>query len=166
MVWFRNSIADSCSNLKRSRTELLASMSNATCNGRLVSAWKLRSSAGGLLSSTNLKSSCFKSVMCLPCLSVTVNTTLTSLVGTRMVRTASPEEAGSAGFCAGAAAGVLAPSGGGWVGCDWAGVVEVCAVEAGAAGVGAGDCANALAARTASASSPAVLVSLDPKVSI
>ena len=48
-------MADSCSNLNRSRTELLASMSKPTCSGRLVSAWKLRISCGGLLSSTMLK---------------------------------------------------------------------------------------------------------------
>ena len=37
MIWFRNSIAASCSNLKRSRTELLASISSPTRSGRLVS---------------------------------------------------------------------------------------------------------------------------------
>jgi len=36
IVWFRNSIADSCSNLNRSRTELLASTSNPTCKGKSV----------------------------------------------------------------------------------------------------------------------------------
>src|ERR1700757_4450722 len=73
-------MADSCSNLKRSRTELLASMSNPTCSGRLVSAWKLRICSGGLLSSTTRKSACFRSVMRRPFLSVTVKTTLTSSV--------------------------------------------------------------------------------------
>src|SRR5437867_1631715 len=59
-VWFRNSMADSCSNLKRSRTELLASTRSPTCSGRSVSLWKLRISAAGLLSSTTLKSLFFK----------------------------------------------------------------------------------------------------------
>src|ERR1700733_14460862 len=77
-------MADSCSNLKRSRTELLASISKPTCSGKFVSAWKLRISVAGLLSSTMRKSACFRSVTRLPCLSVTVNTTLTSLVPTRI----------------------------------------------------------------------------------
>ena len=43
-------MAASCSNLKRSRTELLASISNPTCKGKSVSLRKLRSSAGIRLS--------------------------------------------------------------------------------------------------------------------
>src|SRR5579863_7322509 len=79
MVWFRNSTADSCSNLKRSRTELLASISSPTSRGKLVSARKLRICSTGRLSSRTWKSVCFNSVICLPCLSVTLNTTFTSL---------------------------------------------------------------------------------------
>src|SRR5271157_836470 len=100
-------MADSCSNLNRSRTELLASISSPTCKGRLVSAWKLRISSGGLLSSITRKSLCFISVTRLPCLSVTVNTTLTSLVGTTMVRTRSSlGAAASPGFGVSSAAGL------------------------------------------------------------
>src|ERR1039458_4256042 len=57
MVWFRNSMADSCSNLNRSRTELLASISRPTWSGRLVSARKLRITSGGGRKSTRLNSS-------------------------------------------------------------------------------------------------------------
>ena len=54
-------------------------MSKPTCRGKLVSAWKLRISAAGLLSSIKWKSACFRSVTRLPVLSVTVNTTFTSI---------------------------------------------------------------------------------------
>src|ERR1700688_4930092 len=73
-------MAASCSNFKRSRTELLASISKPTCSGRFASARKLRISAAGLLSSIIRKSFWLRSMMRLPCLSVTVNTTFTSLV--------------------------------------------------------------------------------------
>ena len=42
MIWLRNSMAASCSNLKRSRIELLASISRPTRSGRLVSLRKER----------------------------------------------------------------------------------------------------------------------------
>src|ERR1035437_163427 len=83
MIWFRNSMAASCSNLKRSRTELLASMSNPTRSGRFVSLPKKRTLAG-LPSSRTLKSFCVRSFTKWPRLSVTVKTTLTSSTGFRM----------------------------------------------------------------------------------
>ena len=49
MIWLRNSMAASCSNLKRSRTELLASMSRPTRSGRLVSRLNERTLSAGLL---------------------------------------------------------------------------------------------------------------------
>ncbi len=162
MVWFRNSMADSCSNLNRSRTELLASISRPTWSGRLVSAWKLRIISGGLLSSRTRKSFCLRSVMRRPCLSVTVNTTFTSLGRTRMTATASLSAAAAAsavfcscpaavaggvlagGVCGGAAAG--GETGAADVGAAAAGAAEVCA-----AGVGAADCGVALPANSSRA---------------
>src|ERR1019366_6665114 len=81
---FRNSMAASCSNLKRSRTELLASMSNPTRSGRLVSLLKERTLSAGLASSKTLKSFCVRSFTKWPRLSVTVKTTLTSSTRFRM----------------------------------------------------------------------------------
>src|SRR5262249_21739314 len=72
------------SNLKRSRTELLASTNNPTWSGRLVSLWKLLMDAGRL-SSTTWKSSRLRSFIWRPCLSVTVKTMCTSLTFLRMV---------------------------------------------------------------------------------
>src|SRR5580658_10488030 len=88
-------MADSCSNLKRSRTELLASISKPTCSGKFASARKLRISTAGLRSSTMWKSFCFKSVTRLPCLSVTVKTTFTSLIPTLIRGTSAESVAGS-----------------------------------------------------------------------
>src|SRR5450759_285907 len=84
MIWFRNSTAASCSNLKRSRTELLASMSNPTRSGRLVCRLNERMLSAGLLSSKTLKSFCVRSFTKWPRLSVTVKTTLTSSTRLRM----------------------------------------------------------------------------------
>src|ERR1700676_2492890 len=151
MVWFRNSMADSCSNLNRSRTELLASISSPTCSGRFASAWKLRISWGGLLSSSTRKSACFRSVMRRPCLSVTVKTTFTSLVVARMVVTGStsPAAFGSAAFCPCAAAGGLAG-----------------AFAPGALEDGVPDCAVAPTAKSASTTSLDSVMNFVPKVSL
>src|SRR5664280_990866 len=77
-------MAASCSNLKRSRTELLASMSNPTRSGRLVSRLNERTFSAGLASSKTLKSFCVRSFTKWPRLSVTVKTTLTSSTRFRM----------------------------------------------------------------------------------
>src|SRR6476646_10119760 len=78
MIWWRNSIAASCSKRKRSRMELLASISNPTRNGRSVSAEKFMICLGGLLLSRNLNWFSFRSLMNLLCLSLTVKITFTS----------------------------------------------------------------------------------------
>src|ERR1035437_10097162 len=83
-IWFRNSMAASCSNLKRSRTELLASMSNPTRSGRLVCRLKEGMVSAGLVSSKNFKLVCVRSFTKVPRLSVTVKTTLTSSTRLRM----------------------------------------------------------------------------------
>src|ERR1035438_1297484 len=77
-------MAASCSNLKRSRTELLASMSNPTRSCRLVCRLNERTLSAGLLSSKTLKSFCVRSFTKWPRLSVTVKTTLTSSTRFRM----------------------------------------------------------------------------------
>src|ERR1039457_4393778 len=77
-------MAASCSNLKRSRTELLASKSNPTRSGRVVSLLKERTLSAGLASSKTLKSFCVRSFTKWPRLSVTVKTTLTSSTRLRM----------------------------------------------------------------------------------
>src|SRR5579883_3441596 len=84
MIWFRNSIADSCSKRKRSRTELLASISKPTRSGRLVSRLKDSMLSAGLLSSITRKSFSVRSLTKRSRLSVTVKTTLTSLTRLRM----------------------------------------------------------------------------------
>src|SRR5437016_4644898 len=92
MVWFRNSMADSCSNLNRSRTELLASTRSPTWSGRSVWLRKSFTSSAGLESSMTLKSSFLRSFTYRPCLSVTVKTTFTSLTVLRIVATDSSSE--------------------------------------------------------------------------
>src|ERR1700757_1927616 len=92
MVWFRNSMADSCSNLNRSRTELLASTRSPTWRGRSVWLRKSFTSSAGLESSMTLKSSFLRSFTYRPCLSVTVKTTFTSLTVLRIVATDSSSE--------------------------------------------------------------------------
>src|SRR5271165_4499997 len=85
-------MAASCSNLKRSRTELLASMSSPTRRGKLVSRLK-NSMLAGLLSSITRKSFCVRSFTKCSRLSVTVKTTLTSSTRLRMtVSESSPAE--------------------------------------------------------------------------
>src|ERR1039458_3692630 len=140
-------MAASCSNLKRSRTELLASMSNPTRSGRLVSLLKERTLSAGLASSKTLKSFCVRSFTKWPRLSVTVKTTLTSSTRFRMtVRVSS----GLSLFAVERSADAVpdlsdAPE---VDGCEEAvGGAVTCDEELGSAGVGAagaGDCAGAL----------------------
>src|SRR5664280_3131866 len=147
MIWFRNSMAASCSNLKRSRTELLASMSNPTRSGRLVCRLNERTLSAGLLSSKTLKSFCVRSFTKWPRLSVTVKTTLTSSTRLRMtVRVSS----GLSLFAVERSADAVhdlsdAPE---VDGCEEAvGGAVTCDEELGSAGVGAagaGDCAGVL----------------------
>src|SRR5579863_8552327 len=178
MVWFRNSIADSCSNLKRSRTELLASINSPTCKGRLLSARKLRTCSTGRLSSNTRKSVCFSSVICLPCLSVTVNTTFTSLEPILNLvissSTGLSELGGASVFGAATFGGSAACVAGFWAaGVSGAGAgVWACGAGVGLAaggeddvggangsGVeGKGDCASAPTAHSVSSRSPAKLV--------
>src|ERR1019366_908480 len=156
MIWFRNSMAASCSNLKRSRTELLASISSPTRSGRFVSLLKERTLSAGLLSSKTLKSFCVRSFTKWPRLSVTVKTTLTSSTRLRMtVRVSSglsalPVERSA--VPAGAVVDLLnAPEAAGCEGLfDWAvACAEGLGSAAGALGseagaAGAGGCAGAL----------------------
>src|SRR5258708_40211692 len=65
--------------------ELLASINRPMRNGRSVCALKSRISFGGLLLSKTLNSFCVRSLMNLPCLSVTVKMRLTSGTVTLMV---------------------------------------------------------------------------------
>src|SRR5664280_2286655 len=140
-------MAASCSNLKRSRTELLASMSNPTRSGRLVSRLNERTLSAGLASSKTLKSFCVRSFTKWPRLSVTVKTTLTSSTRFRMtVRVSS----GLSLFAVERSADAVpdlsdAPE---VDGCEEAvGGAVTCDEELGSAGVGAagaGDCAGVL----------------------
>src|SRR5258707_4147498 len=95
MMAFRNSIAASCSNLKRSRTELLASTSSATCSGRSVWLLKLRILVTCFVSSRIRMSSLFRSLMKWPCLSVAVKTMLTSLTRVMIVEAGSKSSGGA-----------------------------------------------------------------------